>query len=92
MIAIFKDKQTFYAVSALDRLSKFKLGKIFLMCYKVDTRIDDIQRSSSPKSKMVSSQSVETLVPHFGKKLNGEVCCGFFFANHFNSPYLWVRL
>ena len=92
MIAIFKDKQTFYTVSALDRLSKFKLGKRSLTCYKVDTRIDDIQRSGSPKSKMASSQSVEALVPHFGNKLNGEVCCGFFFANHFNSLYLWVRL
>ena len=58
----------------------------------MDTRIDDIQRSGSPKSKMASSQSVEALVPHFGNKLNGEVCCGFFFANHFNSLYLWVRL
>ena len=25
----------------------------------------------------------------FGDKLNGEVCRGFFFANHFNSLYLY---
>ena len=44
-----------YAVSVLDRPSKIKLGKRSLTCYKVDTRMDDIQRSSSPKSKMASS-------------------------------------
>ena len=48
-------KPHFYAVSVLDRPSKIKLGKRSLTCYKVDTRMDDIQRSSSPKSKMVSS-------------------------------------
>ena len=44
-----------YAVSVLDRPSKIKLGKRSLRCYKVDTRMDDIQRSSPPKSKMASS-------------------------------------
>ena len=48
-------KPHFYAVSVLDRPSKIKLGKRSLTCYKVDTRMDDIQRSSSPKSKMASS-------------------------------------
>ena len=33
-----------YAVSVLDRPSKIKLGKRSLTCYKVDTRMDDIQR------------------------------------------------
>ena len=32
-----------------------KLEKNILTCYKVDTRMDDIQHSSSPKSKMVST-------------------------------------
>ena len=45
----------FYAVSILDRHFKIKLGKRSLTCYKVDTRMDDIQRSRSPKSKMASS-------------------------------------
>ena len=41
----------FYAVIVLE----IKLGKRSLTCYKVDTRMDDIQRSSSPKSRMASS-------------------------------------
>ena len=41
----------FYAVIILE----IKLGKRSLMCYKVDTRMDDMQCSSSPKSKIVSS-------------------------------------
>ena len=48
-------KPHFYAVSVLDRPSKIKLGKRYLTYYKVDTRMGDIQRSSSPKSKMASS-------------------------------------
>ena len=43
----------FYAVSVLNRPSKIRLGK-GLSYYKVDIRNDDIQLSSSPKSKMVS--------------------------------------
>ena len=63
------------------RPSKIKLGKRSLTCYKVDTRMDDIQCFSSPKSKMASSyQSIE------------EVCCGFIFTNIFNLLYLLVRL
>ena len=65
----------------LDRPSKIKLGKRSLICYKVDTRMDDKQCFSSPKSKMASSyQSIE------------EVCCGFIFTNIFNLLYLLVRL
>ena len=41
-------KPFFYAVSILDRPSKIMLGKRSLTCYKVDTRIDGIQPSSSP--------------------------------------------
>ena len=37
------NKTICYAVSVLDRLSKIKLGKRSFTCYKVDTRIDDIQ-------------------------------------------------
>ena len=36
----------FYAVIVLE----IKLGKRSLTCYKVDNRMDDTQRSSSPKS------------------------------------------
>ena len=75
------DKTLFYAVSVLDRPSKIRLGKRSLTCYKVDIRMDDIQRSSSssPKSKM----AIEFQVRRFGNKLNGEVCRGFIFANLF---------
>ena len=50
-----KNKTFFYAVSVLDRPSNIKLGKRELTCYGVDTRMYDIQRSNSPKSKMASS-------------------------------------
>ena len=40
LVAIFKDNPNlFYAVIFLE----IKLGKRSLMCYKVDTRMDDIQ-------------------------------------------------
>ena len=56
LVTNFKDKKTFfYAVSLLDKTSKIEPGKGSLTCYKRDTRMDDIQRSSSPKSKMASS-------------------------------------
>ena len=48
-------KPFFYPVSVLDRPSKIKLRKRSLTCHKVDTRMDDIQRSSSPKAKIASS-------------------------------------
>ena len=44
-------KLFFYTVIILE----IKLGKRSLTCYKVDTRMDDVQCPSSPKSKMVSS-------------------------------------
>ena len=47
-------KRFFNAVSVLDRPSKITLGIRSLTCYKVDTRMDDIQHSSSPKYKMAS--------------------------------------
>ena len=46
-------KPFFYAVIVLE----IKLGKRSLTCYKVDTRMDDIQSSGSSKSKMASSYS-----------------------------------
>ena len=62
LVAIFKEKQTFfYAVSVLDRTSKMKLGKRSFMCHKVDSRMDDIQPLSSPKSKMASSQRLRCM-------------------------------
>ena len=74
-------RQTKALFFVLDRPSKIKLGKRSLICYKVDTRMDDKQCFSSPKSKMASSyQSIE------------EVCCGFTFTNIFNLLYLLVRL
>ena len=45
------NKTFFYTVIILE----IKLGKRSLMCYKVDTRMDDMPHSSSPKSKMASS-------------------------------------
>ena len=42
-------KPFFYAVIVLE----IKLGKRSLTCYKVDTRMDDIQRLGSSKSKMM---------------------------------------
>ena len=46
-----RTKPFFYTVIVLEN----KLGKRSLTCYKLDTRMDDIQPSSSPKSKMASS-------------------------------------
>ena len=84
-----KNKTFFYAVSVLDRPSNIKLGKRELTCYGVDTRMYDIQRSNSPKSKMASSyRSIIMHVLRFGDKLNEEVCHRFIFANLFNSLYL----
>ena len=57
------------------------------MCYKEDTRMDDIQHSSSPKAKIASSHWL-SVVLRFGHKLNKEVCHGIIFANLFNSLYL----
>ena len=45
------NKTFFYIVIVLE----IKLGKRSLTCYKVDTRMDDMQRPSSPKSKIASS-------------------------------------
>ena len=68
-------KRFFNAVSVLDRPSKIKLGIRSLTCYKVDTRMDDIQLSSSPKYKMASSyRSRWMCCARFGNKLNEEVC------------------
>ena len=44
-------KPFFYAVIVLE----IKLGKRSLTCYKGDTRMEDMQFLSSPKSKMASS-------------------------------------
>ena len=46
-----QSKPFFYAVIILEN----KLGKRSLTCYKGDTRMYDMQCSSSPKSKMASS-------------------------------------
>ena len=77
-----RTKPFFYAVIVLET----KLGKRSLTCYKLDTRMDDMKRSSSPKSKMASSYRSRCTC--CGNKLNEEVCCGFIFANLFNSLYL----
>ena len=74
LVAIFKDKQHlfFNTVNVLHRPSKIKLGKRSLTCYKVDTRMDDIQPSSSLKSKMASSYRSRCMCC-----FNEEVCCRF---------------
>ena len=76
-------KPFFYVFIVLE----IKLGKISFTCNKVDTRMDDMQHLSSPKSKMASNL-IEMHLLHFGNKLNKEVCRGFVFANLFNSLYL----
>ena len=69
LVAIFKDKQKlFLAVSVLDRPSKIKLGKRSLTCYKLDSMMDNIQRSSSPKSKMASSHRFRCMCCVFWKQ------------------------
>ena len=71
----WQTKRFFNAVSVLDRPSKIKFGIRSLTCYKVDTRMDDIQRSSSPKYKMASSYRSRCMCcARFGNKLNEEVC------------------
>ena len=54
--------------------------------------MDDIQRSSSPKSKMASSYRLRCLSWVLETNLKEEVCRGFIFANLFDSLYLSVRL
>ena len=68
LVAIFKDKQNlfffFYAVSVLDRPSKIKFYKVLQSStkfYKVDTRMSDIQCSSSPKSKIASNYQLRCM-------------------------------
>ena len=66
-IAILKDKQNLLLRCQRSRQTlQIKLGKRSLTCYKVDTRMDDIQPSSSHKPKMVS-----TLVT------DGDACAAF---------------
>ena len=54
--------------------------------------MDDIQLSSSPKSKMASSYRLRCLSWVLETNLKEEVCRGFIFANLFYSLYLSVRL
>ena len=54
--------------------------------------MDDIQLSSSPKSKMASSYRLRCLSWVLETNLKEEVCRGFIFANLFDSLYLSVRL
>ena len=56
LVAIFRDKQNLFLRCQHSRETlQIKLGERSLTCYKVDTRRDDIQLSSSPKFKMASS-------------------------------------
>ena len=79
------EKTFFYAVSVLDRPSKIRLGKRSLTYYKEDIRMDDIQRSSSPKSKMASSYWSSFKCGVLETNLTGII-----FANLINSLYLLV--
>ena len=54
--------------------------------------MDEIQPSSSPKSKMASSYRLRCLSWVLETNLKEEVCRGFIFANLFDSLYLSVRL
>ena len=77
-------KPFFYAVIVLE----IKLGKRSLTCYKVDTRMDDIQRSSAPKSKMASNYRSRCMCCISETNLMRKFASEFFFANLFNSLYL----
>ena len=75
----------------LDRPSKIKLGKRSLTCYKVDTRMDDIQRSGLSKSKMASSYRSRCYVleTNLTRKFAADLSLQIFLI-HYN--YLLVRL
>ena len=77
-------KPFFYAVIVLE----IKLGKRSLTCYKVDTRMDDIQPSSAPKSKMASSYRSRCMCCISETNLMRKFASEFFFANLFNPLYL----
>ena len=66
-----QSKPFFYVVSILDRPSKIKLGKRSLTCYKVDTWMNDIKRSSSPVIMSVKNHcSVDIIMwRHHPKKV-----------------------
>ena len=70
---------------------EIRLGKRSLMCYKMDTRMDDIQCSSAPKSKMASSYWSRCMSCIFETNLTWNLLW-FIFPNRFNSLYHLVRL
>ena len=80
MVAIFKDKKNFffYAISVLDN--------------KVDSRMDDIQRSSSPRSKMASSYRSRCMCWVLETNLTRKFAADLSLQIFFNSLYLLVRL
>ena len=83
------NKPIFVAVSVLDRPSKIMLGKRSSTCHKVDTRIDDIQPSSSPKSKMACSHRSRctccVLKTNWTRKFAADLCLQIFLTH----PPIW---
>ena len=75
----------FYAVIVLE----IKSGKSSLMCYKVHTRMDDMQCSSSPRSKMVSSyQSRCILETNFTRKFATDLSLQIFLIHYISSKVI----
>ena len=70
---------------------EIRLGKRSLMCYKVDMRMDDIQCSSAPKSKMASSYWSRCMSCILEMNLTWNLLW-IIFPNRFNSLYHLVRL
>ena len=75
-------KLFFYTVIILE----IKLGKRSLTCYKVDTRMDDMQCPSSPKSKMVSSYQSRcmccVLEPNLTRKFAADLSLQIFLIHY----------
>ena len=85
-----------YTVSILDRPSKIKLGRRSLTCYKVDTRMGDIQLSSSPKSNMASSYQLRcmccTLETNLTRKFAADLSLQIIFIQSISFVRLWWNI
>ena len=89
------NKTLFYAVSLLDKTSKIEPGKGSLTCYKVDTRMEDIQRSSSPKSKMAFSYRLRcmccVLETNLTRKFAANLSLKIFLVKISTQPHTFVK-
>ena len=80
-------KPFFYTVIILE----IKLGKRSFTCYNVDTRMDDMQCSSSPKSKMASSYRLRCMCCVLETKLTRKFATDLslqIFLIHYISRYM----